>query len=141
LKFSFCDEWKIQLINNRFNNIQREWLNSCANVNNSKYAKKFINLIKYKCEALIVMCVSIYTNKCNMQCLNNGFNKFKVDDLIQVNMFIIQKMWKFSFNHSSIIVKYWVTWVLGYYNNCNMQFVSNCFNIKKWIIQLMYKCW
>ncbi len=77
------------------------------------------------------MCVSIYTNKCNMQCLNNGFNKFKVDDLIQVNMFIIQKMWKFSFNHSSIIVKYWVTWVLGYYNNCNMQFVSNCFNIKK----------
>ncbi len=54
--------------------------------------KKIINLIKYKCEALIVMCVSIYINKCNMQCLNNGFNKFKVDDLIHVNMFIIQKM-------------------------------------------------
>ncbi len=77
------------------------------------------------------MCVSIDTNKCNMQRLNNDFNKSKVDDLIHVNMFIIQKMWKKSFYHSSIIAKYWVACILGYYNNCNMQFVNNGFNILK----------
>jgi hypothetical protein len=77
------------------------------------------------------MCVSIYTNKCNMQHLNNDLNKFKMDDSIYVNMFIIQKMWKKSFNHSSIIAKYWVACVLWYYNNCNMQFLSNGFNILK----------
>jgi hypothetical protein len=35
------------------------------------------------------MCVLIYTNKCNMQQLNNGFNKFKVNDSIHVKMLII----------------------------------------------------
>jgi len=64
-----------------------------------------------------------------MQHLNNGFNKFGVDDLTHVNMFITQKMWKKSFNHSSIIAKYWIACVLGYYNNYNMQFVNNGFNI------------
>jgi hypothetical protein len=34
------------------------------------------------------MCVSIYTSKCNMQCLNNGFNKFKVDDSTHVKILI-----------------------------------------------------
>jgi ubiquitin-protein ligase len=66
-----------------------------------------------------------------MQHLNNDFNKFKVDDSTHVNMFIIQKMWKKSFNYASIIIKYCVACVLGYYNNCNMQFVSNGFNILK----------
>jgi hypothetical protein len=56
-----CDECKIQLMNNGFNNIQSEWFNSCANVNNSKYANKIINLIKYKCEALnCYVCFNIY---------------------------------------------------------------------------------
>jgi hypothetical protein len=77
------------------------------------------------------VCVSIYTNKCNIKHLNNDFNKFKVDDSTHVNKFIIQKKWKTSFNHSSIIAKYWVACVLGYYNNYNMQFVSNGFNILK----------
>jgi hypothetical protein len=40
------------------------------------------------------MCVSICINKCNMQQLNSGFNKFKVDDSIHVKMLIVQKMWK-----------------------------------------------
>jgi hypothetical protein len=40
------------------------------------------------------MCVLIYTNKCNMQHLNSGFNKFNVDDLTHVKMLIFQKMWK-----------------------------------------------
>ncbi len=54
--------------------------------------KKFINLFKYKCEALSYVCVSIYINKCNMEHLNNEFDRFKVDDSIDVKMLIIQKM-------------------------------------------------
>jgi len=34
------------------------------------------------------MYVSIYTNKCNMQCLDSGFNKLKMNDLIHVKMLI-----------------------------------------------------
>jgi hypothetical protein len=54
----------------------------------------------YKHEALSFMCVSIYTNKCNMQCLNNGLNKLKVNDLTHVKMLMVQEMWKNSLNHS-----------------------------------------
>jgi hypothetical protein len=57
------------------------------------------------------MCVSIYTSKCNMQCLNSDFNKRKVDDSTNVKMLIVQKMWQKSLNHSSIIAKYWVACV------------------------------
>ncbi len=35
------------------------------------------------------MCVSIYTNKCNMQHLNNGFNIFKMNDPTHVKMLIV----------------------------------------------------
>jgi hypothetical protein len=77
------------------------------------------------------MCVSIYINKCNMQHLNNGFNKLKVDDSTHVKMLIVQKMWKFSLNHSSIIAKDWVACVSIYYNKWKMQFVSNGFKILK----------
>jgi hypothetical protein len=52
------------------------------------------------------MCVSIYISKCNMQHLNNDFNKFKVDDSTHVKMLIIQEMWENSLNHSNIITKY-----------------------------------
>jgi hypothetical protein len=54
------------------------------------------------------MCVSIYINKHNMQHLNNGFCKFKVDDSTHVKMLIFQKMWKNSLNHSSIIAMHWI---------------------------------
>jgi hypothetical protein len=37
-----------------------------------------------------------------MECLNNGFNKLKVDDLTHVKMLIVQKMWKNSLNHAQI---------------------------------------
>jgi glycine/serine hydroxymethyltransferase len=57
------------------------------------------------------MCVSIYTNKCNMQHLNNGFNEFKMDDSTHVTTLIVQKMWKNSLNHSNIIAKHWTTCV------------------------------
>ncbi len=52
------------------------------------------------------MSVSIYSSKYNMQCLNNGFNKFKVNDSTHVKVIIIQEMRKNSLNHSSIIAKY-----------------------------------
>jgi hypothetical protein len=66
------------------------------------------------------MCVSIYTNKCNMQDLNNGFNKFKANDSIHVYMLIIQEMWKKSLKYSSIIGKHQVVCVSMYYNKCKM---------------------
>jgi len=76
------------------------------------------------------MCVSIYTNKCNMQHLNNGFNNFKVDDSTHVKMLIILEIWKNSLNHLSIIAKHWIACVSIYYNNYKMQLVNNDFNIK-----------
>ncbi len=37
----------------------------------------------------VVMCISIYVNKCNMQHLNTGFNKLKMDDWTHVKMLIV----------------------------------------------------
>jgi hypothetical protein len=54
-------------------------------------------------------------------------NKFKMDDSIHVKMLIVQKMWKNSLNHSSIIAKHWVACVSIYYNKCKMQLMSNGF--------------
>jgi hypothetical protein len=48
------------------------------------------------------MCVSIYISKRNMQHLNIGFNKLKMDDSTHVKMLIVQEMWKSSLNHSNI---------------------------------------
>jgi hypothetical protein len=68
----------MQFMNSELNNIQNEWFNSCANVNSLGIAKKIINSFKYKYEALSwTIYVFIYINKCNMQCLNSGFNKFQ----------------------------------------------------------------
>ncbi len=53
-------ECKMQFISNGFNNIQSEWFNSCADVNNLKNAKKLTNPFKYKCETLnCVVCFNI----------------------------------------------------------------------------------
>jgi hypothetical protein len=68
----------------------------------------------------IIMCVSIYINKCNVQHLNNGFDKLKVANSSHVEMFIIQEMWKNSLNYPNIIAKYWIACVLIYYNKCKM---------------------
>jgi hypothetical protein len=38
-----------------------------------------------------------------MKYLNNGFNRFKVDDSTHVKMLIVQKMQKNSQNYSNII--------------------------------------
>jgi hypothetical protein len=67
----------------------------------------------------------------NMQHLNSGFNKLKVDDSTHVKMLKVQEMWKNSQNHWSIISIYWVACVLIYYNKCKIQFVRNYFNILK----------
>jgi len=77
------------------------------------------------------MCVSIYISKCNMQHLNNGFNRFKVSDFYHGKMLIIQKMWRKSLNHSNIITKHWVACVPIYCNKCKMQLMNNGFNIFK----------
>jgi hypothetical protein len=61
--------------------------------------------VKYK-----LLCV-FHINKCNMQHLNNGFNKFKMDETTCLKMLIVQEMWKISLNHSNIITKHWVTCV------------------------------
>jgi hypothetical protein len=75
------------------------------------------------------MCVSIYIIKCNIQHLNNSFNKFKVNDSTHVEMLIIQKIWKKLLHHQNIITKHWVACVSIYFNKCKMQLVSNNFNI------------
>jgi len=79
-----------------------------------------------------------------MQRVNNGFNKFKMDDLTHVKMLIVQEMWKIPLYHSSIIAKYWVTYVLIHYNKCKILFVNNVFHILKMnsstlIIEKMWK--
>jgi hypothetical protein len=53
-------------MNNWFNNIQNEWFNSCANVNSSKDAKKSLTHSSIYMKHLVVMCVSICINKCNV---------------------------------------------------------------------------
>jgi len=55
-----------------------------------KRCENFTNMFKYKYETLNC-CVyfNIYTNKCNMQHLNNDFNKFKVDGSTHVKMLIV----------------------------------------------------
>jgi len=77
------------------------------------------------------MCILIYINKCNIQYLNNGFNKFKVHDSIHIKLLIVQKMWKNLLNHSNIIIKHWTACVSIYFNKCKMQLVNNGFNILK----------
>jgi hypothetical protein len=68
-----------------------------------------------------------------MQCLNNGFNKFKVDDLTYVkfknvdsskNVKKIIKPFKYNYKILNCMC-------LIYYNMCKMQLVSNGFNILK----------
>jgi len=66
-----------------------------------------------------------------MQHLNNGFNKFKLDYSTYVKMLMVQKMWKTSLNHSSIIAKHWVACVSIYFNKCKIQLVNNGFKILK----------
>ncbi len=58
-------------------------------------------------------------------------------------MLIVQKMWKNTLNHSSIIAKYWIANVLIYYNKCKMQIVNNDFNILKLnnAIHVQYTRW
>jgi hypothetical protein len=55
------NECKMQLMSSGFNNIEGEWFNSHATVNNSRYEKKITNSFKYKCETLsCYVCFNIY---------------------------------------------------------------------------------
>jgi hypothetical protein len=53
-------EYKMQFVNNGFNTF-KVIDSTCANVDNSRDVKKFINMFKYKCEALsYYVCFNIY---------------------------------------------------------------------------------
>ncbi len=61
--------------------------------------------------------------------MNNGFNKFKVDDSTHVKMLIIRKMWEKSLSDSNIIAKHSTPCVSIHFNKCKMQFMNNGFDI------------
>jgi hypothetical protein len=83
-----------------------------------------------------------------MQFVSNGFNTFKMNDSIHVQMLIIQKMWKFL-TCSNINVRHWIfVYVSIYINKWNMQHFNNGFNkfkvddstrVKMLIVQNMWK--
>jgi hypothetical protein len=89
-----CSECKMQFMSSGFNNIEGEWFNLRAIVNNSRDAKKFSTHSSINVKHYVVMCVSIYTNKCNMWHLDNGFNKLKMHDSTHAKMLIVKEMWK-----------------------------------------------
>jgi hypothetical protein len=78
--------------------------------------------------------------ECKMQIMSNGCNTFKVK-FNSWQMLIVQKIWKNSLNHLSIMAKDWVACVWIYYNKCKMQPMNNSSNILKVMFQLMYTCW
>jgi hypothetical protein len=61
--------------------------------------KKSLNHSNINVRHYVLMCVSIYIYKCNMQCLNFFFNKLKINDPTHIKMLIVQEMWKKSLNH------------------------------------------
>jgi hypothetical protein len=44
--------------------------------------------------------------ECKMQLMSNGFNTFKMNDSIHMQMLIVQEMWKNSLTYSNINVKH-----------------------------------
>jgi hypothetical protein len=55
-----------------------------------------------------------------MQHMNNGFNKFKVDDSTHEKILIVEEMWKNSLYHSNIIIKPLVACISIFFNKCKM---------------------
>jgi hypothetical protein len=89
-----------------------------------------------------ITCVSIYSNKCKMQLMNNGFNILKVNGLIHVHMFIIEKMWKKWLICSNRNVGFQiVTCILINYGKYKMQFMNNGFNMLKVDGSTHVPCW
>jgi hypothetical protein len=88
----------MQLMSNKFNNIQSEWFNSCANVNGSRDAKKFTDPFKYKCETFQIFRHSFQKTMVNAKCSSwpVDLTTFKVNDSTCVQMLMVQKMQKKS---------------------------------------------
>jgi len=63
--------------------------------------RKFIKPFKYNYKHQVT-CVSIYTNKCKMQLVNNNFNILNLNGSIHAHMFAVEEMWTKSLTHSSI---------------------------------------
>jgi hypothetical protein len=101
-------ECKMQLMSRRFNNIQNEWFNSCANVNGSRDAKKITNTFKYKCETLQIFRHPFQKIMVNAKCnsIVMDLTTFKVNDSTHVQMLMIQEKQKNSLTHSHINVKH-----------------------------------
>jgi hypothetical protein len=87
------------------------------------------------------MCVSIYYNKCNMQHLNNGFDKFKVNDSTHVKMLVLQKNVKKLIKPFKLTTKHWIAYVSIYYNKCKVQPMNNGFNMLKVDGSTHVPCW
>jgi hypothetical protein len=71
-----------------------------------------------------IACVSMYTNKYNMQLVSNG--------LTHIHMLIIEKMWKNSLIHFNINVGFEIfTCILINYDKYKMQLMNIGFNMLK----------
>jgi len=73
-----------------------------------------------------------------MQYVNNGFNILKVNG----STLIIEKMWKKSFIHSNINVRFKIVrFVLINYGKCKMQLLNNGFNMLEVDYSTNVPCW
>jgi hypothetical protein len=92
-------ECQRSFVNNEFNTLKMDYSTPVQMLIIQKMWKNSLIYSSINVNHSIVMCVSIYINKCNMQHLNNGFNNFKIDGSSHVKMSIVQKMWKTLLNH------------------------------------------
>jgi len=87
----------MQFMNNGFNTFEvNDWTHMQMFITQKTW-KISLTCSNTNVRHYVVMYVLIYTNKCNMRHLNNGFNKFKMDD--STNVKIVQEMWKIPLNH------------------------------------------
>jgi len=96
----YYGECIMQFVNNGFNVFK---VNDSTHVKMLVVQKMWKNSLNYS--NLItkhwVACVSIYSNKCKMQLMNNGFNILKMNVLSHIHMLVIEEMWK---NHWFILI-------------------------------------
>jgi hypothetical protein len=73
-----------------------------------------------------------------MQFLSNGFNILKING----STLIIEEMWKKSFIHSHINVRFKIVrFILIYYGKCKMQLLNDGFNMLKVDGSTNVPCW
>ncbi len=70
-----CNSWVVDLTTLKVNDSTYMQLLIIQEMQKNSLTHSSINVKHY-----VIMCVSIYTSKCNMRHLDNGFNKLKVHD-------------------------------------------------------------